>query len=152
MSLLRCVLDTIQDFLCELDMKPFMQIKIISFFRYTMWFWSVSWSTNCPIYFSFFWSTKKRFVQSHFFFVHSLEFFVQSFSKNEKLSGQLVGQETDQKHIFKKDWTKNSREFCWIIFLDNHNYVTNFLCYLLGSWNLVQAEFLAVLKPIDVIF
>ena len=75
-----------------------------------MWFWSVSWSTNCPVYFSFFWSTKKKFVQSQIFFVHSLEFFVQSFSKNEKLTGQLVEKETDQNNIFKKDWTKNSRE------------------------------------------
>ena len=46
-----------------------------------MWFWSVSWSTNCPVYFSFFWSTKKKFVQSQIFFVHSFEFFVQSFMK-----------------------------------------------------------------------
>ena len=47
--------------------------------------------------------------------------------KNEKKTGQLVdqetdqnhmdgtnekltGKETDQNHIFKKDWTKNSRE------------------------------------------
>ena len=26
----------------------------------SMWFWSVSWSTNCPVFFSFFWSTKKK--------------------------------------------------------------------------------------------
>ena len=25
-----------------------------------MWFWSVSWSTNCLVYLSFFWSTKKN--------------------------------------------------------------------------------------------
>ena len=29
----------------------------------------------------FFWSTKKKFVQSQIFFIHSLEFFVQSFLK-----------------------------------------------------------------------
>ena len=46
-----------------------------------MWFWSVSWSTNWPVYFSFFWSTKENFVQYQIFFVHSLEFFVQSFLK-----------------------------------------------------------------------
>ena len=76
-----------------------------------MWFWSVSWSTNCPVYFSFFLVDQKKIVQSQIFFVHSLEFFVQSFSKNEKLTGQLVGKETDQSHIFKKDWTK--KIFLW---------------------------------------
>ena len=73
----------------------------------SMYFWSVSWSWSIS---HFFWSTKEKFVQCQIFFVHSLEFIVQSFSKNEKLTGQLVGQETDQNHIFKKDWTKNSRE------------------------------------------
>ena len=58
----------------------------------------------------FFWSTEKKFVQSQIFFVHSLEFFVQSFSKNEKLTGQLDSQDTDQNQIFKKDWTKISSE------------------------------------------
>ena len=75
-----------------------------------MYFWSVFWPTNCPVYFSFLLVDQKKFVQSQIFIVYSLEFFVQSFSKNEKLTGQLVGQETDQNHIFKKDWTKNSRE------------------------------------------
>ena len=29
-----------------------------------MWFWSVSWSTNCPVYFSFFLVDQKKIVQS----------------------------------------------------------------------------------------
>ena len=74
-----------------------------------MWFWSVSWSTNCPVYFSFFLVDQKNFVQSQIFFVHSLEFFVQSFSKNEKLTGQLVGQETDQNHMDVPRWVN----FCF---------------------------------------
>ena len=36
-----------------------------------MWFLSVSWSTNCPVYFSYFLVDQKKFVQSQIFFVHS---------------------------------------------------------------------------------
>ena len=36
----------------------------------SMWFWSVSWSTNCLVYFTFFWSAKEKIVQSQIFFVH----------------------------------------------------------------------------------
>ena len=76
---------------------------------------------------------QKKFVQSQIFFVHSLEFFVQSFSKNEKLTGQLVGQETDQNHIFKKDWTKNSREWTKKIW-----YWTNFSLVDQKKWEIDQ--------------
>ena len=41
----------------------------------SMWFWSVSWSTNCPVFFSFFWSTKQKIVQSQGIFGQSLGIF-----------------------------------------------------------------------------
>ena len=40
-----------------------------------MWFWSVSWSTNCPVFFSFFLVNQKKFVQSQGIFGQSLIFF-----------------------------------------------------------------------------
>ena len=41
----------------------------------SMWFWSVSWSTNCPVYFSLFLVDQKNFVQSQGIFGQSLNFF-----------------------------------------------------------------------------
>ena len=41
----------------------------------SMWFWSVSWSTNCLIYFSLFLVDQKKFVQSQGIFGQSLNFF-----------------------------------------------------------------------------
>ena len=40
-----------------------------------MWFWSVSWSINCPVFFSFFLVNQKKFVQSQGIFGQSLIFF-----------------------------------------------------------------------------
>ena len=90
-----------------------------------MWFWSVSWSTNCPVYFSLFLVDQKKFVQSqgifgqaliffgrpNFFLVYQKfpetdqkfpetgQFFFWSTKKNEKKTEQLVDQETDQNHM-----------------------------------------------------
>ena len=103
-----------------------------------MWFWSVSWSTNCLVFFSFFLLDQKKIIQSQGIFVQSLvifgwpnfflvyQFFFgrqnlflvnqkfpeidQKFpetgqfvfgrpKKNEKKTGQLVDQETDQNHM-----------------------------------------------------
>ena len=96
-----------------------------------MWFWSVFWSTNCPVCFSIFLVKQKKICPVSDIFVHSLEFFVQSFSKNEKLTGRLVGPETDQNHIFKKDWTKNSREWTKKIW-----YWTNFSLVDQKKWEI----------------
>ena len=41
----------------------------------SMWFWSVSWSTNCPVYFSLFLVHQKKIVQSEGIFGQSLNFF-----------------------------------------------------------------------------
>ena len=41
----------------------------------SMWFWSDSWSTNCPVFFSFFLVNQKKFVQSQGIFGQSLIFF-----------------------------------------------------------------------------
>ena len=41
-----------------------------------MWFWSVSWSTNCSVFFSFFWSTKKKLSSLREFLVSLWEFLV----------------------------------------------------------------------------
>ena len=41
----------------------------------SMWFWSVSWSTNCPVYFSLFLSTKKKNFQSQGIFGQALMLF-----------------------------------------------------------------------------
>ena len=103
-----------------------------------MWFWSVSWLTNCPVFFSLFlvdqkkncpvsgnfwsvsgnfWYTKKKFGQPKKILVHQKEIwstknsqrltknslrldnFFWSTKKNEKKTGQLVDQETDQNHM-----------------------------------------------------
>ena len=41
----------------------------------SMWFWSVSWSTNCPVFFSFFLFDQKKIVQSQGIFGQSLRIF-----------------------------------------------------------------------------
>ena len=40
-----------------------------------MWFWSVSWSTNCSVFFSFFLVDQKKIVQSQGIFGQSLGIF-----------------------------------------------------------------------------
>ena len=77
----------------------------------SMWFWSVSWSTNCPVYFSIFLVDQKKFVHSQIFFVHSLEFFVQSFLKMWFWSVSWLTNCPVNFSFFEKDWTKNSREW-----------------------------------------
>ena len=71
-----------------------------------MYFWSVSLVYQLSGQFLIFFGRPKKTVQSQGIFVHSLEFFVQPFSKNKKLTGQLVGQETDQNHmdVFNMSW------------------------------------------------
>ena len=70
-----------------------------------MWFWSVSWSTNCSVYFSFFWSTKEKIVQSQAIFGQSLNFL---FSLFLKIGHPLISKEIRGWPFFKKGWTKNS--------------------------------------------
>ena len=111
----------------------------------SMWFWSVYWSTNCPVFFSFFLADPKKFVHFQGIFGQYLGIFGQylgifgrlkknlvdqkkfwytkkkfggpkiprhrpkiswdwtiifwSAKKNEKKTGQLVDQETDQNHM-----------------------------------------------------
>ena len=43
-----------------------------------MWFWSVSWLTNCSVYFSFFLVNQKKIVQSQGIFGQALNFFGQA--------------------------------------------------------------------------
>ena len=43
-----------------------------------MWFWSVSWLTNCQVYFSFFLVNLKKIVQSQGIFGQALNFFGQA--------------------------------------------------------------------------
>ena len=71
-----------------------------------MWFWSVSWSTICPVYFSFFLVDQKKIVQSQRpdkKILVSLWFFLVSLSsrgctkKNQRLTKK--NSETDQ-HFF----------------------------------------------------
>ena len=69
----------------------------------------------------FFWSTKEKFVQYQIFFVHSLEFFVQSFLKMWFWSVSWPTNCPVNFSFFEKDWTKNSREWTkipwdWTIF------------------------------------
>ena len=117
----------------------------------SMWFWSVSWLTNCPVYFSFFLVDQKKIVQSQGIFGQSLGIFGQSLGifggpkkilmyqkeiwltknsqrltknslrldnffwstkKNEKKTGQLVDQETDQNHM---DGTNNNHDFSFLM-------------------------------------
>ena len=59
----------------------------------------------------FFWSTKEKFVQYQIFFVHSLEFFVQSFLKMWFWSVSWPTNCPINFSFFEKDWTKNSREW-----------------------------------------
>ena len=58
----------------------------------------------------FFWSNKEKFVQYQIFFVHSLEFFVQSFLKMWFWSVSWPTNCPVNFSFFEKDWTKNSRE------------------------------------------
>jgi hypothetical protein len=59
------------------------------------------WPANCPVYFSNFWVGHKKIVQSQIghFFVHSLEFFVQSFLN----IGKSLISRLDKK---SREWTK----------------------------------------------
>ena len=50
----------------------------------------------------FFWSTKEKIVQYQIFFVHSLEFFVQSFFENVVLVSLVADQMSSQFLIFLK--------------------------------------------------
>ena len=70
-----------------------------------MWFWSVSWSTNCPVYFTFFLVTQRKNcpVSGNFWSVS--DFFVQPFLKN---GHPLIFLDIRGWPIFKKGWTKNS--------------------------------------------
>ena len=61
----------IQNHICE-KMKKKIELKVPS-----MWFWSVSWSTNCPVFFSFFWSTKKKLSSLREFLVSLWKFLVE---------------------------------------------------------------------------
>ena len=90
-----------------------------------MWFWSVSWSTNCPVYFSLFlvdqkkicsvsgnfWSGSDFFGQPNFFLVH------QKFPETDKKfpeTGQffLVGQKKMRKR--PNNWlTKRLTKTTW---------------------------------------
>ena len=67
--------------------------------RKSMWFWLVSRPTNCPVNFSFFFVGQKNWPVSEtgHFFVHSFDF--------------LSSLDIREWPIFKKDWTKNSREW-----------------------------------------
>ena len=120
-----------------------------------MWFWSVFWSSNCPVYFSLFLVDQKKFVQSQEIFGQALNFLVDQISfwytkiffcytkiffaqpnffgrpkkweigfwstkkkigrpKNVKLTGQLVDQETDQKHMdAATEWLKIHESIIW---------------------------------------
>ena len=51
------------------------QSKNVDFLVPSMWFWSVSRSTNCPDYFSFFLVDQKKIVQSQGIFGQSLGIF-----------------------------------------------------------------------------
>ena len=65
----------------------------------SMWFWSVSWPTNCSVNFSFFGVGQKDWpiLETGHFFVYSLDF----------LSTLDIREWT----IFKKGWKKNSRDW-----------------------------------------
>ena len=66
----------------------------------SMWFWSVSWSTNCPVFFSFFLVDQKKIVQSQVIFGQSLIFFVQPCLKiaHPQISeGDQFSNKADQK-------------------------------------------------------
>ena len=100
-----------------------------------MWFWSVSWSTNCPVFFSFFLVDQKKIVQSLGIFdwpkkiwstknfqrltKNSLRldnFFLVD-QKNWKKTRQLVDQETDQNHmdgtnVVKLPKSAGARHYC----------------------------------------
>ena len=70
-----------------------------------MWFWSVSWSTNCPVFFSFFLVDQKKnlvdqkFPETDQKFPEIGQFFFWSTKIDEKKTEQLVDQETDQNHM-----------------------------------------------------
>ena len=63
-----------------------------------MWFWSVSWPTNCPVNFSFFLVGLKKLtrLRDQTIFLSTLLIFLSSLDIREW-------------PIFKKDWTWNSR-------------------------------------------
>merc|ERR1739844_733334 len=48
--------ERIEDRLSSFLSSPAVPFQIwLEFLTASMYFWSVSWSTNCPVYFSFFW-------------------------------------------------------------------------------------------------
>ena len=81
----------------------------------SMWFWSVSWSTNCPVFFSFFLVDQKKIVQSQGIFGQSLIFFGQpclKFGHSLISEGDQFSNKAEQKKI--RDWPKISWD--WTIF------------------------------------
>ena len=70
-----------------------------------MWFWSVSWSTNCPVYFSLFLVDQKKFVQSQGIFGQSLIFF---WSGSDFFLFSLVIRGWTKK---MRDWLKKIRDW-----------------------------------------
>ena len=73
-----------------------------------MWFWSVSWLTNCPVFSHFFWSTKNKIVQSQGIFGQSLGFFCQP--KKNLVDQKKFGRPKKILVYQKEIWsTKNSQ-------------------------------------------
>ena len=71
----------------------------------SMYFWSVSWSTNCLVYFSFFLVNQRKICPVSDLFCSLSWIFCPVFFENVVLVSLLADQLSGQ------DWTKNSREW-----------------------------------------
>ena len=84
-----------------------------------IWFCSVSWPTNCPVNFSFFGLAKRKLscLRDPRIFLSTGQKIQESQTKhNEKLTVQLVGQETDKNHMdvpFIFVWSKKLATLFW---------------------------------------
>ena len=64
----------------QFSYRPAISVdKLCRYIVSSMWFWSISWSTNCPVYFSLFLVNQKKFVQSQGIFGQALIFWSTKF-------------------------------------------------------------------------
>ena len=84
------------------------QIFFLSTKVSSMWFWSVSWSTNCPVYFSFFLVDQRKICPVSDLFCSLSWIFCPVFFENVVLVSLLADQLSGQFLIF---WKRLDKKF-----------------------------------------
>jgi len=85
-----------------LESESFNVIKLQKSRVLSMWFWSVSWSTNCPVYFSFFLVDQRKICPVSDLFCSISWIFCPVFFENVVLVSLLADQLSGQFLIFWK--------------------------------------------------